>query len=408
MVNAEYYYEIKESRKANRKVFYVITDPDNSTEVEMGYDEVVECAEMGFKIKGVFKWKGRYVIMSLSEFRAFSILGGYELFILDTNDTIDTVIDKVEAMSNTRYRIVNFSSFKNFYELFYDSPMTGVDLSYCDMSNIVSCAKMFIKCKDLMQVNLEGVSMPECHTADRMFEGCSSLIDIKTVGFKTPKLSNVRCMFFGCRELESLNIDFMHDSKISDIQEIFSNCFKLKWVNLNALDGCKLHCVKKAFSKCVALENAGVSNWDVSHVKDFTGMFIDSGIRGLDLSRWNMQSANTLSLLFCRCKNLEKVNLSSWNLECKCVKGLDLIGMFQESSVTEVDMSGWVVSNNVGVDVAFMFTNCRLKEIDLRWLKISKTKRIKFIGIKNCKIIVSAKRFETLKQAAENCVIERG
>ena len=70
--------------------------------------------------------------------------------------------------------------------------------------------------------------------------------------------------------------------------------------------------------------NFDISNWDVSNVKDMTGMFYCCYDFNCDLSNWNVSNVTNMRDMFDTCERLE-CDLSSWNVS----NVLDMRGMFK-------------------------------------------------------------------------------
>ena len=68
------------------------------------------------------------------------------------------------------------------------------------------------------------------------------------------------------------------------------------------------------FSECMLLQSLGdLSNWDVSNVKNISGMFFNcKSIQTLDLSGWDTSNVTDIGAVFMQC-NIQNLDISNWS-----------------------------------------------------------------------------------------------
>ena len=165
----------------------------------------------------------------------------------------------------------------------------------------------------------------------------------------------------------------------------------------------------------------GLENLNTSEVTDMRGLFCGcKSLLKLDLSTFNTNKVTMMESMFQRCSNLQEVNLSSFNTAkvtsmismfrgCNSLKALDLssfntsevtmmIEMFQEcTALTKLDLSNFVttkMSNFRG-----MFHECKnLKELDITQFTSSENANLESM-FAMCRSLETIKCNNTLKGA---------
>ena len=127
------------------------------------------------------------------------------------------------------------------------------------------------------------------------------------------------------------------------------------WFNLKKIEGLELLDTSQAqnmkymfaFSKMEEIH--GISNWNVSNVKNFAAMFQghdnsgDIQIKNLEISEWDTSSAENMSHMFYGCGQMEYISVDNWNVsnvknfshmfaDCYQLKELNLIKWQTESA----------------------------------------------------------------------------
>ena len=131
-------------------------------------------------------------------------------------------------------------------------------------------------------------------------------------------------------------VDFTIDNRITGM---FYGCANLK---ISAIDAPHINQntnLKNCFRECKSLEG-GLEEWDVSLVKDFTGMFLNSMNFNGNISKWNLESAISTNGMFGNCKNFNQ-NLSNWNVSCV----RDMGEMFQNAKSIDFCIANWNVES---------------------------------------------------------------
>ena len=186
----------------------------------------------------------------------------------------------------------------------------------------------------------------------------------------------------------------------SDIPWYYENN-KIKTVQI--LDKVITTTIARWFEDCIFLTTLlDFQNLDVSHCKDFSGVFYacSSLIDITALVNWNVSNGENFSYMFDHCESLTDISvLSNWNV----VHGIYFISMFKDCELLQdtSGLSSWNMSN--GEDFSFMFFNCKLlqniKEL-LNWdMSSGNTLFFMFANCENLKMIQLP---QTLAKVKEN------
>ncbi len=105
----------------------------------------------------------------------------------------------------------------------------------------------------------------------------------------------------------------------------------------------------------------GLEDWDVSNVKNMSGMFSNCRNFNCDLSKWDVSKVKSMAGMFQGCKKFNS-DLSKWD-----VSGVkNMMFMFQNCKNFNSDLSKWDVSSVEDMDS--MFWNCKKFNSDLsKW-----------------------------------------
>ena len=129
---------------------------------------------------------------------------------------------------------------------------------------------MFVNCKLLTSLNLNGFNTQNVEEINYMFEGCSSLNYLDISNFYLPKIKSLRNMFNGCSLLTSLNLsNFKPNDYLTDIENLFCNCSSLFVVDISNLkSGSSSLKVDNIFFGCSKLKYVNLGSTSFPHHKN--------------------------------------------------------------------------------------------------------------------------------------------
>ena len=119
------------------------------------------------------------------------------------------------------------------------------------------------------------------------FYGFSSVERIDGMAyFDTFGMTNMIRMFGGCSSLRSLDTSHFDTSKVENMQEMFSYCYELNKIDLSSFDTSNVTDMEAMFVRCFNLVSLDLSHFDTSKVVDMSGMFYACSFERLDLSNF--------------------------------------------------------------------------------------------------------------------------
>ena len=131
--------------------------------------------------------------------------------------------------------------------------------------------------------------------------------------------------FYGCINLDVIATDLPDFSNVTNAFQMFNGC--------RALVG-----------------NTSFSNWDVSSIQTFGGMFHNARVFNQDLGGWDMGSATSIQNMFTFAEQFNQ-DISTWRVGAVT----DMANMFNGASAFNQDIGSWDVSSVI--TISNMFTN---------------------------------------------------
>ena len=139
---------------------------------------------------------------------------------------------------NTRKMIIGCKCLNNdmdeyAYHFAYCTNLKEIDLTKCDMSNVMTLSGMFFRCTSLVSADLSGWNINklgyapntlywtpywyelQCKGTARMFYDCNSLVSVNLSGWNIKVKFDASYMFYGCNSLMYLNLSNCSDETIN-------------------------------------------------------------------------------------------------------------------------------------------------------------------------------------------------
>lgn len=158
----------------------------------------------------------------------------------------------------------------------------------------------------------------------------------------------------------------------------FSNVVSI--TGLELLDASNTVNFSNMFAGCEKLELLDLTKWNVGSANDISGMFQNcTALQSMDLSIWDASKLVSIKNMFKGCTNLKSVDLSGLQTD----DVLDYSGIFENcNSLTSVNISGWNTSK--GVTFERLFSGCyRLNSIQQTGFDLSSAENAQEM-FKNC------------------------
>ncbi|MDR0854663.1 MAG: BspA family leucine-rich repeat surface protein [Clostridiales Family XIII bacterium] len=208
-----------------------------------------------------------------------------------------------------------------------------------------------------------GVRMSDFDGTTMQFRGFDYLTEsFDFTNFYTDRAKNMDYMFYGVNihGLEDADLSTLNTSNVTSMMYMFYNTMQTTGVDDD--------------DDYLDLDLTG---FDTKNVKTFNGMFSiytysgrDSFIRSIDLSNFDMSSAEDLTRMFEECENLETLKINNWYF----TKPVNMYYMFKSCrslDFSDIDFSTW--RNAQPTNMQNAFDACTyLETIDLRNFDLSK------------------------------------
>lgn len=205
--------------------------------------------------------------------------------------------------------------------MFYNcASLTTIPVDNWDTGKVTTMKSMFSKCTALQNLNVSNFNLSSCTDISSMFSmnnyGSNSppLTELDVSNWDVSNVVEAGWAFYGLGNLKALNVSKWDVSNISSFHHMFAWSYSLiiegleNWnpknaKTLNAL----FHSNKNTFYD--------LSNWNVSQVENFGQMFENqkavTEIKGLN--KWDTSSSKTFYEMFSGCGALTELDLSSFN-----------------------------------------------------------------------------------------------
>ena len=202
-----------------------------------------------------------------------------------------------------------------FYGL---SNIKEIDLSYFDLSQVLSMSSMFEDCYNLEYIKFNNSIENKLSVSDisNMFANCISLKNLDLSNFDTSFVNTMAYTFLNCFSLSSLNLNGFNTSQVDDFMGTFANCYSLISLDLSSFDTSKARLMNMMFSNCSSLTTLNLSSFKTSNVYAMAGMFHECRkLISLDLSNFNTSGTIVMANLFTNCTELVYLDISNFNME---------------------------------------------------------------------------------------------
>ena len=204
--------------------------------------------------------------------------------------------------------------------------LTVADLTAFDTADVTSLNSLFEDDSVLESVTGLTCSASTTDLAD-LFRGCRSLTAFDGGGLVTDNVTSMAYMFTSCNALASLtNYEGWETGNVADMSYLFYGCNSLTTLDVSAWDTGNVTNMAKMFDGS-GFETLDLSSWDTSSVTDMSYMFEGCAVSDLNMTGWDTSHVTTMWSMFSACSNLQKLDISGFDM----------------SNVTSY---GWMISGN--------------------------------------------------------------
>ena len=175
---------------------------------------------------------------------------------------------------------------------------------------------------------------------EKMFYGLRNLKKIDVSNWDTSNVTDMSGMFSGTK-IESINLEKWNTSNVENLSFLFSGNENIKNINISNWNTSNVTDMSAMFVRNYNLKTLNINNWNTSKVKKMNEMFWESGLVSLDLNNWNTSNLVSMERIFNGTTELKSLNVKNWDTS----KVESIIDPFGYSGLTDLDISGWNLSN---------------------------------------------------------------
>ena len=302
-------------------IVYAVCNCEIKMETNIEIDKVISnpCFYTGDLVQGAEYVKGQYTYRYMQEMNNTEWVNistdGWGVKLTDPTSTKDVTTKLCTTINDKPIVSMQF--------MFNNSQTKRIDLSSFDTSNVTNMIGMFYGVANVEQYDLSSFNTQNVTNMSSMFFNNSKLKSVYLGGFNTENVTNFSGMFINDVLLEEINLDnwnLMKTGGSGALGGLLSSTSSLKKISMKnwVVPENFSHGISRTFSGSSSpIEIVDVTGWDLTNTKDISGFFADSRhlkkIKGLDT--WDTSNITAMTTLFYSCKNLEKLDLSSFDMK---------------------------------------------------------------------------------------------
>ena len=256
--------------------------------------------------------------------------------------------------------------------LYSNSKATSIDISEFNTQNIINLERAFVSVKDT-SLDFSIIDTRNATDLGYMFGNYSSILNLK--GFDTSKVTNMSGMFAGVStptidlsSFDTRNVEYMvrmfeknssteviglenfKTPKLISVTLMFAGA-KMKKIDLSNFDTKNVKIFSSMFTAAEATEIIGYENFNTSSATTFGGMFRQTKIKSIDVSKYNTSNVTGMGHMFEGSEATSIIGLNNFDTS----KVTDMKQMFANSKATSLDLSSFVINSDT--DITNMFSN---------------------------------------------------
>ena len=213
-------------------------------------------------------------------------------------------------------------------------------------------SELFKNCTNLTYVNMNNwIDNGVTHTG-YMFKNCTSLVTIDMEDWDKTKLTNITSMFSGCSSLTTIKgVENLIGPKVQIGDYIFYKCSSLTEIDISGWDN-RIYDMRCMFGRCSSLTKIiGVEKLVTRYNGYIMDVFSDcSSLTEIDVSGWDVSNVVYGYSVFAGCSSLTELDLSNWDIS----KFNSLREMFNDcTNLRNVFILNWNSSNCTSTYRAF-------------------------------------------------------
>lgn len=286
------------------------------------------------------------------------------------------IINKnIKVNNTTKYHPKDKEKLKEIIENEIKRQGNEANLNNIDTSNITDMSSLFAKTE--FNGNISNWDVSNVKNMNMMFYSDKKFTGENTdfSNWKLNSLEDTGLMFSESGFKGGNGISNWDVSNIKNMRYMFQKCVNFN-DDLSKWDVSNVTSMQGMFSYCKYF-NCDLSNWDVHNVKHFNNMFnYCENFTGDGLKKWNTESSHGMGYMFAHTKKFNE-DISNW----KTGDVVNMEGMF-EDSIFNQDISKWDVKNVGAIDNIFKNNKQIYQNLSSWFIPKVKSKNNMFMGTK--------------------------
>lgn len=246
---------------------------------------------------------------------------------------------------------------------------------------------------DLTDIDVSNLTSLENMTSYTYLDVVNNKTNIDTIdvsGWDVSNIKNFKRVFCSrlCNRITTIiGLDDWDISNGESFREFFSNCWNLKEFDgvENFKFGKNCNDISYFFASCQSITNIDLSEWDVSNIQLFGGLFFDcSGLEKFSFKNWKTLNVFSMISMFKHCYKLEQItdsddldmttctDITAMFYDCKNLKSIEGIenwntkklnsieNTFEGCTNLKCDLSKWILKPYIIKKHSFTGTSRKL------------------------------------------------
>jgi len=270
---------------------------------------------------------------------------------LVNNTDMYYMFEQCRALKNLDLSGWNIQSVENMQGIFFHCEgLETVDVSGWDTSKSTTMYATFYWCKSLKEIKgLADWDVSSVTNMEQMFRNCHELTSLDIAGWRPGKCTTFSSMFSdgdsntGYMKLKELDIGQWDMSSAQNINWMFYGCGQLTELDLSGWDTSNITTMHHAFADCMKMETYNFTGWDTSKVTTMDGIFnSNKALKSVDVSEFDTQNVVDFDQFFDGCTSLEEIiGLDKWDTS----KGQTFGEFLLNTKVRVLDLSSFDMSS---------------------------------------------------------------
>lgn len=196
--------------------------------------------------------------------------------------------------------------------MFSNTGFETIDLSKYDTSNVTNFNHLFYQTSKLKKIIGDNIDTHVANDFSNMFYGTGDIdfSESNVDKWDTSHVTNMSNTFSSSKITDYNFLKNWDTSSVTRMDSTFSGSVAQS-LPISDWNVSNVNTLNQIFYNTTVLNDLPISNWDVSKVTNMSGTFWKSGVKSLDIKKWNTSKVTTFYAIFNSMDNLETLDLSN-------------------------------------------------------------------------------------------------